>query len=975
MVHYWLSFVGNQKFYCTVFFIMKSLVGYCSNAQKNGSERRNPQYIYREFAVLFQGNLLLALLLSIFLGTLMTLIFYPGLLYPDSYVYWDKARLIASGKHEGWGRIWLTPILSFFMSVGYEVTNNYASYTLVQAILFYYSSFLVVIRFFNSKTAILLFGLLFSLFPVAQVCSVHHSPDVVTLICINLLFVYLTKRWGFQESFQNLFGYALVLFFLLTATLIARLNTITILPVLLCMVVLFYRSKKIMFVQIVIMLMAFLFYFSMAKVVQPSNTNQSRSMEPIAWEIVGLIKTIGDESLFNMLDFMGETKKAVDGFNYRTVYHPGNMNSYKDAVVYSDELQKIYVYLMLNYPKAYIVNKLNYWRYALGIGDKLVTYTFNENRWDRMDQYGYRKTKKRTNYLQNFFLFQDDYPLARMPWFIFLLSFASLALLVNNFRENVALKGSIVSLVFLSVSYYGAFLIITPSNGFRYFMPSFFLCLYAIYIGVFALLRRYGLKAKRIIQTYVHIDNKVFANLFFINIPIIFLFGVFLLRPLWLVTVESKLYLNIFLFLFFLLLANTLIETFRREQEWKWSGRIIFILSALLATLLTGASYLPEARYYYQLGKSIQSARTIYQENGIQVVFDSSKSRLFYIGRGGDQDFKKHRFYMHFFPLDSDELKGVESKKLGFNNGDFDFQAGEIIFPKWSEYGSVSVTSRFLPDYPVAFMRTGQYQTEQRFWEMEYNFDWLYMKKFREDSIVPSSVVDRQTQNGFGTTDNRIIFPYSVRNYINIIKTKEIRVHDGTVRPVTRIIRKGKQVHLFYDGVRLSYENGFPHSVALIAPFLLMDYLPESTNVGSLETFSRINLGNPENEQKNAILAHPPHQRIFLGKYTHGEKIIKFNDIKLGYKPMFITHIGLGSPSGSDGVIFKLAINNEVLAEKYISGKNEDTRKWHFWQVDLTQFENKSIDLELRTNKYGNTDFDWAYWGEPRIQLKGDDAW
>jgi hypothetical protein len=76
-----------------------------------------------------------------------------------------------------------------------------------------------------------------------------------------------------------------------------------------------------------------------------------------------------------------------------------------------------------------------------------------------------------------------------------------------------------------------------------------------------------------------------------------------------------------------------------------------------------------------------------------------------------------------------------------------------------------------------------------------------------------------------------------------------------------------------------------------------------------------------------------------------------------------------------DGVQFEIAINsngqsNEIFSN-YINPKaNLEDRKWFFYSIPLNEYANKVVSISFITNPgpVGDSNWDWAYWGNPLIR-------
>ena len=76
----------------------------------------------------------------------------------------------------------------------------------------------------------------------------------------------------------------------------------------------------------------------------------------------------------------------------------------------------------------------------------------------------------------------------------------------------------------------------------------------------------------------------------------------------------------------------------------------------------------------------------------------------------------EHRFYVHIFPVDPDDLP-EDRKEYGFDNLDFRF-----LHQGWQS-GDTCWAVRELPEYAIARIRTGKYiPGGKRIWEAEYDF-------------------------------------------------------------------------------------------------------------------------------------------------------------------------------------------------------------------------------------------------------------
>jgi hypothetical protein len=118
-----------------------------------------------------------------------------------------------------------------------------------------------------------------------------------------------------------------------------------------------------------------------------------------------------------------------------------------------------------------------------------------------------------------------------------------------------------------------------------------------------------------------------------------------------------------------------------------------------------------------------------------------------------------------------------------------------------------------------------------------------------------------------------------------------------------------------------------------------------------------------------AIFAHPPYRQEVLAEHPDGENRLLFEHVDLGEFPRFTCSIGLREEyyGKSDGVVFSVAVDGEVVATRALSTGAEDPPAWHDWSVDLGKYAGRTVALELRTGPGGNTSYDHAYWGDPAV--------
>ena len=107
---------------------------------------------------------------------------------------------------------------------------------------------------------------------------------------------------------------------------------------------------------------------------------------------------------------------------------------------------------------------------------------------------------------------------------------------------------------------------------------------------------------------------------------------------------------------------------------------------------------------------------------------------------------------------------------------------------------------------------------------------------------------------------------------------------------------------------------------------------------------------------REGLFAHPP---------NHGRLVALF-PMALPSAPARLRNwVGIRDGARSEGVDFIIELNGgEVARKKMLPGR------WESLSVDLGPWAGKPIVLGLITDSDGPFNFDWAAWGEPRIEAK-----
>ncbi len=107
---------------------------------------------------------------------------------------------------------------------------------------------------------------------------------------------------------------------------------------------------------------------------------------------------------------------------------------------------------------------------------------------------------------------------------------------------------------------------------------------------------------------------------------------------------------------------------------------------------------------------------------------------------------------------------------------------------------------------------------------------------------------------------------------------------------------------------------------------------------------------------RHGLFAHPP----------DGGRTVVLLPMQLPPEPaVFRTGVGLRDGSKSTGVRFLVEVNGRQLASEMVVPGG-----WHDLEIDLTPWRDRSIVLSLITDSAGSYYFDWAHWGQPRLDTK-----
>jgi hypothetical protein len=195
-------------------------------------------------------------------------------------------------------------------------------------------------------------------------------------------------------------------------------------------------------------------------------------------------------------------------------------------------------------------------------------------------------------------------------------------------------------------------------------------------------------------------------------------------------------------------------------------------------------------------------------------------------------------------------------------------------------------------------------------------------------------------------------------------------------RPIAEAVSSAKGVRLS----RVINANALRRSP--VAPSLFVDEWNEISLIDRFPQASEVtggaqytNVFRPFNGvtggSLDAIFAHPPYGPL-LDTIGHPDNRLAWSDLMIPESSTFRTQLGIESwsRSRSDGVIFQLLVNDELIASKEIGTKPFSPDTWVPWSVDLSSYGGQSVRFELRVLPNANTNSDHALWGDPVIEYR-----
>jgi|GEM_PF-5277599 len=422
------------------------------------------------------------LIISAIASIWLTLIFYPGVLYSDSFARWDLAL---KTLHSCGGINKFTILPSLWMALTYFLTQNFAAFSVLQSFLFFYSSLRLIAIMGNFKTKWIWMPLiLFISFPLFQAYSVYHESSIGTVIGINfLLIVSSCARKRFQEINAAKLSYCFLVYLLIFSTIFGfRQNTIIILPAVIFIVLKTSSSKKILITQALALVISLIFVYSLPDLFLKFKDIQKGQETNIAmaWETAEIIHRTHDPKYEHCLDYLGNSPNAtmnslpnIEEDIWLSLFNSNALSIFKVQIPeVSQHIQSDYFRIISDHPKAFLENKIYNSVRMLGFYKPLAFYEFDENRWNSLPSYGCRLTELRHKGFKRVWKLMRRLAIIRTPYLMFILGILMVYAGKRYLKENVRYLNTTLGLALL---YYLGFLLVTERFEFRYFFPSFYL--------------------------------------------------------------------------------------------------------------------------------------------------------------------------------------------------------------------------------------------------------------------------------------------------------------------------------------------------------------------------------------------------------------------------------------------------------------------------------------------------------------------
>lgn len=430
---------------------------------------------------------LCAFITALVLAIGCTLVYYPGVLYSDSYWRWDIATAIASGIKPGGGNLSFFPQL--VMAVLLKLTGSYAAFTFCQCFAYLFTSLLLIRKIAKRYTFIL--AILFLVLPVTLSYSVFHEMSICCLAGLNIILLGILyvppenwEKWKLALFAATVFAGACVCFGF-------RQNAFTVMPVILfCAIYGIWKKKDRLknIVMLVAPLAGFIFVMAIPSLLGISVVQSSSA--GFVWETLSTINTLAEDERAKYEDYFddiageGATAQALALAEARgDTVNTFIWDALPHSVIGTDEnsgpvLEK-YWRMWREHPAEMLSTKWWIIERTMGLSKPIENREYKYDLNGVMSEYGMTGFENRKVLMSGFNKFMSSAAILRQPWILFLL--AAALVIYQRIRKHEV--GASLLLFACAVFYYGAFLVNTQSFEFRYFFPSFQLLFFVIVVG------------------------------------------------------------------------------------------------------------------------------------------------------------------------------------------------------------------------------------------------------------------------------------------------------------------------------------------------------------------------------------------------------------------------------------------------------------------------------------------------------------
>ena len=426
---------------------------------------------------------------SLFYSIILTLSFYPGILYSDSVYRWKFAIDIANrgfsilNHHSDFYPIFPGMFMSFF----YFVTKEIGFFIFVQS--FFFSSAVFHLVYFFRKNIIS--NIIISIFLIISINTTYsrfHSYDTLFAI-FYLYFVIIILKLVKQSYTSHHLILLIVLTFCLTAT---RLNSLFSIIVIIPLIY-YYLQKRILrhnLKKYLVILLLFAVLPTLLTRALVHNSNQWA--RGTIWEYVSLAAKSKNNKYTEFISKLGFSPEEMsNAISYKSIYEHSILIQFIDKVQGNTKITKSviqhYLEILFNEPLLFMSEKIKYissilgLRYPLSEGESHIWYFSNTFTKD-FNKLGSYNSSEKINYLNQYKKFIHNYDFILRPYLIFCLGL--LVCIITFFYIDKPIGRQIFILNLLSISYYSSFFITWHYNEFRYFFPSFHIiqCILIIFL-------------------------------------------------------------------------------------------------------------------------------------------------------------------------------------------------------------------------------------------------------------------------------------------------------------------------------------------------------------------------------------------------------------------------------------------------------------------------------------------------------------